>query len=264
MSDYLILPVEGKIIRGNCIDGDGTNVREDMVRISYRGNLTQIDIACLVPPVRNISIDELHASLMQQLSNTLYRTDQKFKPFISLPQKKILSFNDSSPRQALVATYIINGRNEILVEELSISEAVGELIYFSEFDQLSVGQEIVEVLKRLIHTDKEMITVVQEGSQRYYFESLKFGFQTTFMCSTLFNRMCRNASKGKGVPYISKQYGEHRFNLNSGNPKFNCCLRDPHAYVNASNLMSYFSNKELFFSNEYLQKTLPIAEVQNQ
>ncbi len=262
MSEYLMSPHNGEIIKGFCVDLDGTHVREDMLRISEVPGRTQIDIACLIPPVRNISVDKLHLSLGQQLTNKKFNASIRFYPFISLPQKRHFGFDSTSPRQALVATYVIDDDGELLVEELTVSEAVGEMLYFSEFDLLPIAPKIVNILKRLVATNDEVSSLVREGLQRYYFYNRGLGFQTTFMCSTLFNHTCRDAALREKIPFISKQYDETRFHLNSGKPKFNCCLRDPHAYVNASNLASYFLDKEFFFSEEYIQKTISLAEEQ--
>jgi hypothetical protein len=262
MSEYLMPPHKGELINGFCVDLDGTNIREDMLRISEGGGRTQIDIACLIPPVRNVSIDKLHLSLDQQLTNKKFHEGIRFYPFISLAQKRHLGFDSTSPRQALVVTYVIDDTNELLVEELSVSEAVGEMLYFSEFDLLPIATKVVEILRRLVATNEEVSTLVREGLQRYYVYNRGLGFQTTFMCSTLFNHTCRDAALREKIPFISKQYDETRFHLNTGKPKFNGCLRDPHAYVNASNLASYFSEKEIFFSEEYIQKTISLAEEQ--
>lgn len=262
MSDYLFLPLQGEIIRGICVDPEGTNIREDLIRVEVKNNKVQIDIACLVPPVRNISLEELHASLELQRTNVQYHPKQRFFPFISLPHRRHLSFNESSPRTALIATYVLNEYGKRSVEELSVSEATATLWSYDEFHRSSESQMVVWALKRLMYTYDELSEYINNGLKMYPRSNGNLGFQTSFISTALFNHTCREAVKKEGIPFIAPLPLQKSFFLNDGSPKFNCCLRDPHAYINASNLMAYFSEKELFFTEEYLKKTLSLIAIE--
>lgn len=267
MNSHLIVPVEGHIIFGKCIDADNAKTHEDLIRVTKELNgSTQIDIAVIKPPIKNVSFDELLISLRDLITN---ETRELFL-FMDTPSRARYGFNAIYPRSALVATYTLDSKGELIFEELVISEAIGEMITYSEYCQSSEYVEILSSLRKVLKTKPNVEKHVNKELARALPKSKNAGYETTFILTQLFNATCREAARRKNVriPFIRRpnlERGDNFFLINNGFAKFNAPLRDPCGFINICNLISYFSGEKIPpFTKKFLRKILPIRSLYGQ
>lgn len=262
MNSHHIMPVEGETILGMCIDADNAKAHEDMIRVtkSGDGNMIQVDIAVVVPPVKNVPLGDLQKSL----DNLITSLERQPIYFMDPKSRRRYGFSSDYPRSAIVVTYVINTAGELLLEELVLSQAIGTMISFSDYHKTEKSEEIISVLRKILSTKPGIESHVNEELSRTFPKSEDSGYKTTLMLTQLFNSTCRLASREKSVriPFIRRplvKHGDNFFLINDGLAKFSACLRDPCAFINASNLVSYLSGEKILpFSKKYLQEMLPI------
>ena len=262
MDNHHLAPVEGEPIHGICVDADGTKAHEDMFRITKNEEGTlQLDIAVVVPPLKIVPLDKLQASLNDLLVNE----SRQPRLFLNLETRTRYGFNSTFPRRALVVTYVIDRHEEILLEEVMISQAVGKRMRsYTEYDNSADANEILSDLRRVLRTKPGIVSYVEEILANNRPDSDSPGYQTTFIATQLFNSTCRVSARSIGVntPFIRRPHkvrGDHYFLLNDGLAKFNSPLRDPCALVNTSNLVSHCEGEIIPpFTEEFLRERIPL------
>ena len=262
MNSHHLAPVEGEPIHGTCIDADNTRAHEDMFRITKnKDGMLQLDIAIVVPPLKIVSPEKLQASL----DDLLYNESGKPRLFLNLETRARYGFNSIFPRTALVVTYVIDKHQEILLEEVMLSQAVGEKMRsYSEYDNSEDAEEILSDLYRVLKTKPGIASYVQEILESNKPDSDSPGYKTTFITTQLFNSTCRMSARsiGVNVPFIRRPHkvrGNYYFLLNDGLAKFSSSLRDPCALINISNLISHCNGEEILpFPEEYLRERIPL------
>jgi hypothetical protein len=258
MDTHHISPVENTTITGMCIDADNTKSHEDLLRITKQDDTTQIDIAVVIPPIKIVGIEKLHSSLNYLITSS--EKQQLF--FLDLASRIRYGFNDTFPRTALVATYIIDTRGELIFEELMLSQAIGIMRSFSQYASSSDNKQIIFDLKKVLTTKPGVESHVRDLIRKNIPKSYDPGYQTTLMATQLFNLTCRNAANSENIPFIRRpalRHGDPFFVMNEGAGKYSGCLRDPTAFVNASNMVGFLSGDIILpFSREYLMANLPI------
>jgi hypothetical protein len=257
MTIHLLAPVENTTIIGMCIDADNTRSHEDLLRITELDGLTQIDIAVVVPPIKVVSLEKLGLAL-----NHLITSDNRqHLYFLDTESRVRYGFNSDYPRAALVATYTIDDTGELIFSELVLSQAIGNMISFSEYANSSDHKHILSELKKVLKTKPGIEFHVKELIRKNAPKSYDPGYQTTLIATQLFNLTCRDAANRENIPYIRRpnlKKDDPYFLMNEGMAKYSGCLRDPTALVNASNMVSLLSrDPTLPFTRDYLLKNYP-------
>lgn len=258
MSDYLIPLVEGEILKGTCIDGDNTSVHEDMIRITKNESRIQIDIASLAPPsLTPVLIEKLELSLKQQLETPWKKT----LPFFDWHSRRDLGFNSKYSQLALIGTYVLTKYGELLSEDLSMSRAIGEMVYYSEYDVSKEAEEILSHLKILLKSQPGLLSSVEKGLQKKLPKSRSLGFQTTYIANEIFNKTCRNSARMIGSPFIQKSFSEYEdreYSLGGEWAKFTSPLRKPESFINATNLKNHFQKTRMRFPESRIRNIIPV------
>jgi hypothetical protein len=257
MTSHHLASVENTTITGMCIDADNTRSHEDLLRITKQDGITQIDIAVVVPPIKVVSLEKLLSSLTYLITSD----ERQHLHFLDMESRIRYGFNSRFPRIALVSTYIIDGNGELIFAELVLSQAIGTMISFSEFANSPDHKKILSELKKVLKTKPGIESHVKELIRKNKPNSNDPGYQTTLIISQLFNLICRDAANRENIPFIRRpnlRKGDPFFLMNNGMGKFSRCLRDPTAFVNASNIFCFLSgDATLPFPREYLIKNLP-------
>ena len=183
MSHHLI-PVE-EIVHGLCIDDIGTRVCEDMVRVTTndRGD-TQVDIAVVVPPIEKVNTSLLFASLKDLMVS---KEKSNMLPFLDFQTKINSGFSETKPREVFLVTYVVNTYGELLLEELTLSQAICSMINYKEYEAWRGNYEIVNALTLVLGTKPEIGRHVARRLRESFPLSASCGYLTTLMISSLFN-----------------------------------------------------------------------------
>ncbi len=255
MSSLLIEPYEGQIFGASSIDKAGTRVHEDLLKITRRNGMTQIDVACLAAPTEYVPESEI----LRALTRDLY-AKKDADPTLFLPQKERVAFslNEATAQPVLVATYLLDDTYDLIFEELSLSSAVVTLKNSREF---SKKEECLHAIKELLKVMRHKPSL--DGYAKMWHEK-KFGadwmpadYMIT-MALQLFNMTCRNSARRKNIFFMEKSYlGEYYLKAFGSYAVFNRVLRDSVAFVNASNLTNYFLSLPIVYTQKFLKKNLP-------
>jgi hypothetical protein len=260
----LLAPVERSIITGMCIDSDHTRSHEDMLRITMSDNgFLQIDIAAVVPPVKHVNRDKLLNALLYLTEND----NRELTPsFFSHEDRERFGFSELSPRNAVVATFMLDPTGNLVYEGLVLSDyAVGSFVSYTDFRNSEEFEQINTCLRTLLQTKPDMREHVDQLIRDQRPKSNDPAFRATLMLTQLFNRSCRDAARSEEVyvPFIrhpSVSRGQTRFLMNDGLARFNASLRDPCALINMANLVSYFAGEKPPFPESELISLIPIKK----
>ncbi len=255
MSNYLLAPLEGQVIKVLCIDNDNTKSMEDGFRITRQNGITQIDIVCPIPPQNKISKEKV----MFSLSRWGVTYNKSFCTFLSREEQINFGINRKSPCEVLVVTYIIDANGLLILEELSIAKARGVKRSYVDYG-LSFDSAIDRLdFSRVIATKPELWKYIAKPKPFDFVSSPRAAHQIVNMSVQLFNRTCRDAARKEDIPFIAKKpsgLASRQLYLDCSHAIFKQTLRDPTALVNTYNIADAINGKPLTFSEAYLKHRL--------
>ncbi len=235
------------------VDKLGTVVHEDALGIVQEGDITRITIGAVIPP-REIP----EKLLIQVLNDELLQVSKKPVTFLNLSERLKYSFNTTHPRKSLIATYEINGRDELILEDLSVSEITVAPVTMEDYGNSAECMDTINNVLRVLWNKPNLHYFGRIWQQRSYDESWGPAHYMINMALQLFNNTCRDAAKKECLffmerpnpytPYF-KTYGEQAV--------FNRTLRDVTAYINASNMASFLLDEPCVYGQQFLIENLP-------
>lgn len=256
-------PLSGVIV-GSCVDNEDTKVHEDIFRITEKNGYTQIDLMAIIPPEITIS----RGKLLRELESSYTFQKKETLGFIEKFLRRELGFNSEKPKMCLVVTYILNKEDKLILEEVSIAQAIGKIMTYDEY---TLQKECKLHYTALIKLLREKRTVKNKVKQILSYKNIptpSLGEKNIFIANQLFNHTCRRAATHAGLHFIKEQHryaGEEpkKFILRSPESKFNCSLRDPCAFINMSILVDYLLGVPQIFTLSYLKRKINIEHARS-
>lgn len=256
MGNNLVAPLQGEIVGGFCVDNHDTVIHEDMIRISRQDTSTEITIACVIPPVGSVSLENTCAGLKRLINN---KNSNPQRQFLSRESRLAYSLSESDSKKVLAVTYVLDYFGDLVLEEISVSSAKVTFRTYEEYDSTQDCDDGISDLIKVAKTKPGFHGFLKNDLH----ESLRKDSTSKVMirlAMMLFNSTCRNAARKVGVPFIrppNLDYGREYFEIGSGHSIFNCTLRNLTAFINASNLESYFVGAPVVYTEKFLRECLP-------
>lgn len=252
----LLAPVEGCVIKCLAVDRITTKVRDDGFRITRKGKWTQIDMVAIVPPEEKLMRENLRKVLEKMSDNGTRQgtTTGLFRPEVMYP-----SSLSETPKSVLVVTHLIH-LNELVREETTLGKAVLETsMSDQEYGESERFFHDEIAIMRSLKTNRRLHKHVEScRNHDFITDHGKCGIMMYAMLE-LFNETCRLYANSWDSPFVSflrSHTANSGFRI-GGYARFNCGLRDPCAFINATNLARRLNGQAPFLSEPELVKILP-------
>ncbi|MBP6949144.1 MAG: hypothetical protein KBC41_04305 [Candidatus Pacebacteria bacterium] len=254
-------PLSG-VIEGVCVDNVDTKVHEDLFRITKKKGNIQIDLVAIIPPEITISRGKLQRELLKP-----YLSSQKYPTgFIEKFLRRDLGFDTKKPKMCLVATYVLDEKDTLIFEEISIAQAIGKIMTYEDYTKQIECKSDNTVFLKLLRKKRTVKAKVYSTFSHRNTPTLSLGEKNIFIANELFNHTCRRAATHVGLHFIKElhkysQEENRKFLLRSPEAKFNCSLRDPCAFINMSILVDYLLDVPQIFTLPYLKTKITIEHL---
>lgn len=255
-----IQTVKGTTIPYTAVDEERARVYEDAFRIRYHGGNTQVDVAAIVPPLGALDARNFFAALCAHLGA---KKGARLPFLFNESDRMSAGFKEGQARKAVVCSYLLNGRGVLVEEHLCVTSVMVQHHTYEEYSQNLLIKRSLEVADRLMQSKRHagLKTFAQNKDSAKDAAADGPAGKLVHSLLLLFNDSCKTYASKHRIPYVRREGRNGNkldgYCISQGFAKFNCGLRDPSAFINASNLSAQLTQTPSPYPERDLRKLLP-------